>query len=428
MAYEVTLVIYTENCPILISNIFFSQIQIRHFFQPKSIDFLSLNKTYSVGTYEKRLDEALLMSINNTCFRWKIRKIISGYFSYLRLSLLISDGRCIDEGIGFKCHCEPGFSGTYCEVNDDDCIHNPCLNGGACLDGVNEFVCRCVPGFVGELCEDNVDDCQLRPCANGGACKDLVNDFECTCRPGFTGKFCTIDIDECASSPCRNGGKCTQSVDEYSCACPTGFSGKNCQYLPGQPHETSTASSETTQHDTTSKPTNKPDTLKPNNSVSVTEHQNGDMLTDELTTTQLLLIVCLGVGIPLLAIIIAVTILLCRKRRSRDSPTKEEEENQQNSINNKLSNIFTTIPQSSSTLSNLTSKISNEEQDFNTLKSNRSSRPISQIYIGEKPLNKQLFYTTDLQVHSQHRDFEKTTKKLEKEGLKTIDPSNLDVR
>ena len=87
MAYEVTLVIYTEYCPILISNIFFSQIQIRHFFQPKSIDFLSLNKTYSVGTYEKRLDEALLMSINNICFRWKIRKIISGYFSYLRLCL-----------------------------------------------------------------------------------------------------------------------------------------------------------------------------------------------------------------------------------------------------------------------------------------------------------------------------------------------------
>ena len=271
-----------------------------------------------------------------------------------------------------------------------------------------------------------MNDCDLLPCANGAMCTDLVNDYECTCRPGFTGKRCTIDIDECASAPCRNGGKCTQSVDDYSCACPTGFSGKNCQYLPGQPHETSTTSPETTNQETTTKTTVK-ETFKPSNNVSVTEHQTEQ--SDELSSVQILLIVCLGVGIPLLAIIIFVTILLCRKRRSRDSPSKEEDENTQNSINNKLSNIFTTIPQSSSTLSNLTSKISNEEQDFNTLKSNRSSRPISQIYIGEKSLNKQLFYTTtDLQVHSQHRDFEKTTKKLEKEGLKTIDPSNLDVR
>lgn len=322
---------------------------------------------------------------------------------------------------GFKCHCSPGFSGTYCEVNDNDCTHNPCLNGGTCEDGVNEFSCQCIPGFVGELCEDNVDDCRLWPCANGGVCKDGVNDFNCTCRPGFTGKYCTIDIDECASNPCRNGAKCTQSVDDYTCSCPTGFSGKNCQYLPGQPHETSTMSSDTTHVETTTKSHSQ----SKSHNVTVTEQQN--MTEEELTTTQLLLIVCLGVGIPLLAIIVAVTILLCRKRRLRDSPTKEEEENQQNSINNKLSNIFTTIPQSSSNLSNLTSKISNEEQDFNTLKSNRSCRPLSQVYPGEKPLNKQLFYPTDLQVHSQHRDFEKTTKKLDKEGL-TIDPSILDVR
>lgn len=343
--------------------------------------------------------------------------------------ICVSDGRCIDEVNGFKCQCAPGFSGTFCEVNDDDCKHSPCLNGGTCMDGTNEFWCRCVPGFVGELCEDNVDDCLLRPCANGGICHDLVNNFTCTCRPGFTGKYCTIDIDECASNPCRNGGKCTQGVDEYTCLCPTGFSGKNCQYLPGQPHETTTDITETVKIETTQASNTK---LA---NVSVTKQQNGEKVdSDELTTTQLLLIVCLGVGIPLLLIIIAVTILLCRKRRLRETPTKEEEENQQNSINNKLSNIFTTIPQSSSTLSNLTSKISNEDQDFNTLKSNRSlekssrsSRPISQIYPGEKPLNKQLFYTKDLQVHSQHRDFEKTTKKLDKEVI-TIDPSVLDIR
>lgn len=287
-----------------------------------------------------------------------------------------------------------------------------------------------MPGFVGEFCQDNVDDCEMRPCANGGSCKDLVNDFECTCRPGFTGKFCTIDINECESNPCRNGATCLQSVDNYHCTCLPGYTGKNCQYLPGQigtttpdaTEEKTVVSSEATTRKTSGGNSE-------SHNVTVTEQHGQKNDDDAFTTTQLLLIVCLGVGIPLLLIIIVVTILLCRKRRL-PATSKEEEENVQNSINNKLreSKIFTTLPQSSSTISNLTSKISNEDIDFNTLKSYRSSRPNSQIYIGDKPINnKQLFYTTDLQVHSKHRDYDKTTKSLEKEKL-SIDPSNLDVR
>lgn len=339
------------------------------------------------------------------------------------------DGRCIDEVNGFKCVCESGFSGKYCETNVDDCTHKPCKNNGVCIDKINDFECRCVAGFVGDFCQTNVDDCEMRPCANGGSCKDLVNDFKCTCRPGFTGRFCDIDINECASNPCRNGATCRESVDNYHCACLPGFTGKNCQYLPGQLEVTTPDSTEESQVVDIETTTLKVGGVKNiNNNVTVTEQHGQENTEEEFTTTQLLLIVCLGVGIPLLSIIIVVTILLCRKRRSPHT-SKEEEENVQNSINNKLreSKIFTTIPQSSSNISNLTSKISNEDIDFNTLKSYRSSRPNS-IYIGEKPINnKQLFYNPDLQVHSKHRDFDKTKKSLEKEKV-SIDPSNLDVR
>lgn len=333
------------------------------------------------------------------------------------------DGRCIDDDHGYTCECDTGFSGKNCEVNDNDCINTPCKHGATCIDLVNDFECRCVPGFVGNLCEINVDDCVTRPCGNGGVCRDLVNDFECTCRPGFEGKFCIIDIDECKSAPCRNGANCTQSVqvDDYHCACVGGFTGKNCQYLPGQ---------ETTEPTVT---TSKPDSNVDNgNNATVKEHLTNVEDEVDLTMSQLLLIVCLGVGIPLLLIIIAVTVLLCRKRRSSRDTSKEEEENVQNSINNKLreSQIFTTIPSSSSTISNLTSKISNEDSsDFNTLKSYRHSRPVSQIYTGEKPINNKqnISCNKDIQIHSKHRDYEKTTKKLEKEPVQ-IDPSNLDVR
>ncbi|KAL4238752.1 Delta-like protein 4 [Mactra antiquata] len=336
-----------------------------------------------------------------------------------------NNGRCIDEVNGFKCVCEHGFTGPFCDINVDDCSPNPCKNDGYCTDKVNDFECRCIAGFVGELCETNVDDCKLRPCANGASCRDLVNDFECTCRPGFTGKFCTEDIDECESNPCRNGATCKQKVDDYHCECPPGFTGKNCQYFPGQ---VVTVFTDTVSPGVSESTTVKDGELNNRPNVTITERQDGG--DEEFTTTQLLLIVCLGVGIPLLIIIIVVTILLCRKRQMPQT-SKEEEENVQNSINNKLreSKIFTTLPQSSSTISNLTNKIPNEDIDFNTLKSFRNAtRPNSQIYIGDKPINnKQLFYTTDLQVHSKHRDYDKTTKCLEKEKV-SIDPSNLDVR
>lgn len=343
----------------------------------------------------------------------------------------------MDELNGFKCVCKSGFSGPFCEVNVDDCSHNPCRNDGTCIDLVNDFECRCIPGFVGELCETNVDDCELRPCANGGSCKDLVNDFECTCRPGFVGKFCNIDIDECASNPCRNGGSCTNAVDNYHCKCPPGFTGKNCQLIPGQKVTTVTTENPTDPSVVTT-PKNA-DGGNTNSTMSVSgQHGSADDEDDD-SMMQILLIVCFGVGSPLVAIIIVVTFFLCRRQRRLDT-RKEDQENVQNSINNKLreSKIFTMLPHSSSTISNFTSKIQNEESDLNTLKSYRCSRPSSQIYAAEKPIytgekpinNRQILYSTDLQVHSKvHRDYDtcKVTTPYEKEKV-SIDPSNLVVR
>ena len=67
-----------------------SYLQIRHFFQQKSTDgiFFSAKKywyfsyfstkTYTVGTYQKCLCEALLISTHSICFHVEIRKILCG--------------------------------------------------------------------------------------------------------------------------------------------------------------------------------------------------------------------------------------------------------------------------------------------------------------------------------------------------------------
>lgn len=43
----------------------------------------------------------------------------------------------------------PGFEGSTCERNIDDCPNHRCQNGGVCVDGVNTYNCRCPPQWTG---------------------------------------------------------------------------------------------------------------------------------------------------------------------------------------------------------------------------------------------------------------------------------------
>jgi hypothetical protein len=132
----------------------------------------------------------------------------------------------------YSCACPPGFTGTNCQINIDDCAGQPCQHGGACVDGVNGYTCQCPPGFSGANCEIDVDECVGNQCQNGAVCVDGVNGYTCACAPGFSGPRCATNIDDCAGQPCQNGGACTDGVNGYTCACAPGFSGPE---LPGRP-------------------------------------------------------------------------------------------------------------------------------------------------------------------------------------------------
>lgn len=43
----------------------------------------------------------------------------------------------------------PGFNGTNCEHNIDDCPGHQCANRGTCIDGVNTYNCQCPPEWTG---------------------------------------------------------------------------------------------------------------------------------------------------------------------------------------------------------------------------------------------------------------------------------------
>uniref|UniRef100_A0A8C1QM58 Delta-like protein n=1 Tax=Cyprinus carpio TaxID=7962 RepID=A0A8C1QM58_CYPCA len=138
-------------------------------------------------------------------------------------------GRCISQSGGnFTCSCHPGFTGTYCHENVNDCASSPCQSGGTCIDDIDSFHCVCPAGFNGQLCELEVNECSGEPCLNGGMCTDLLNDFFCRCTDNWKGKTCNSRDSQCDSSTCANGGTCYDHGDSFRCACPSGWGGSTC--------------------------------------------------------------------------------------------------------------------------------------------------------------------------------------------------------
>ncbi|KAF1374394.1 hypothetical protein PFLUV_G00228650 [Perca fluviatilis] len=138
-------------------------------------------------------------------------------------------GRCISLPAGnFSCSCEPGFTGTYCHENINDCAPSPCKNGGTCIDGINSFQCFCPDGWEGSLCDVDVNECNRNSCQNGGQCVDLLNDFYCNCVDNWKGKTCHSRESQCDSTTCSNGGTCYDHGDSFLCSCPSGWGGSTC--------------------------------------------------------------------------------------------------------------------------------------------------------------------------------------------------------
>lgn len=60
------------------------------------------------------------------------------------------------------------------------------------MDGINTFTCVCLPGFTGSYCEHNINECDSKPCLNGGTCQDSYGTYKCTCPQGYTGLNCQV--------------------------------------------------------------------------------------------------------------------------------------------------------------------------------------------------------------------------------------------
>ncbi|KAM7385717.1 hypothetical protein PAMP_001779 [Pampus punctatissimus] len=199
---------------------------------------ISLNQqAEQVDLYRGDESDSAVYSVKPCCLIRRFHCVCPpGYFGTLcdldvnecEVSPCLHEGICINKPGGFECVCRPGYSGTWCEVNIDECISSPCQNSGKCIDGPNRYHCLCPDGFIGLSCETNIDECLSAPCLHG-SCEDGIYSYLCLCESGWTGITCETNIDDCASSPCLNGGSCVDLTDKYACFCQDGYTGKTCE-------------------------------------------------------------------------------------------------------------------------------------------------------------------------------------------------------
>ena len=175
----------------------------------------------------------------------------------------------------YHCDCLPGYTGTDCEEDINECAILPSQVSPCPFDCINAYFCYqssgCLqrdtntglwtePGQYG-FCNARVQliapdvgcDCHFpqanclvtqTPCQNGATCTQTTDGttaapdvYHCDCPDGYEGIDCEEDMNECApgNNPCQNEAQCTETIDgtteapnTYHCECPDGFEGKDC--------------------------------------------------------------------------------------------------------------------------------------------------------------------------------------------------------
>ncbi|KAM8777471.1 protein eyes shut homolog [Rhynchonycteris naso] len=144
-------------------------------------------------------------------------------------------GKCLTEvwSKTYNCHCEPPFSGKYCQELDA-CSYKPCKNNGSCINKGemwnNEgYECICHRPFIGLNCSDIIGQTEPHICFHGNCTNITANSFICEFDEPFSGPFCEESTERCVSWSGWKRGICQNESSAYISKCPEGFLKQNCE-------------------------------------------------------------------------------------------------------------------------------------------------------------------------------------------------------
>lgn len=139
----------------------------------------------------------------------------------------------VSETLGI-CVCNPGYTGTCCEIDVNECDN---ANGGCpqqCVNTEGSYRCECFDGFTLTKLSDGQEVCEdINECAadNGGCekmCMNYPGSHSCACIPPkvleMDKKTCA-DENHCMTDPeafnCSD--HCVIHENQFKCACPEGY-------------------------------------------------------------------------------------------------------------------------------------------------------------------------------------------------------------
>nr|XP_060471836.1 protein eyes shut homolog [Panthera onca] len=142
-------------------------------------------------------------------------------------------GKCLTEvwSKTYSCHCQPPFSGKYCQELDP-CSYKPCENNGSCINKRGKlnkqgYECTCYPPFTGIHCSEIIGQCRPRICFHGNCGNITASSFICECDEPFSGPYCEKSMKWYISQSCWKGEICQNKSSAYICEYPEGFFNQN---------------------------------------------------------------------------------------------------------------------------------------------------------------------------------------------------------
>lgn len=85
-----------------------------------------------------------------------------------------------------------GEGGSFWSWDPAACGDFNCGEHGTCVTALNEQHCECKPGFQGTLCDEDIDECAQNPCV--GVCLNTIGGFTCQCSAGRAGSHCELPV------------------------------------------------------------------------------------------------------------------------------------------------------------------------------------------------------------------------------------------
>ncbi|BFZ08273.1 hypothetical protein BsWGS_11312 [Bradybaena similaris] len=181
-----------------------------------------------------------VMSQNSYTMRFKVRMYCDTYYYTTTCDKYCKPQDASDGH--YTCHpdtgdriCLPGWQGSLCTQDIDECALGYCVRG-TCTNIPGDYICNCPPNYAGKNCSSLLNPCRYKPCQNGGTCFAHPSDhvYICICTPEWEGTNCESPKTACRTNTCLNNGTCVSSPGgtNYTCTCAAPYSGVHCETAP----------------------------------------------------------------------------------------------------------------------------------------------------------------------------------------------------